>query len=350
MTSFLQERISKAVDTLKLGKPILMLDADDRENEGDLVLAAELINPETMNFLIKKGSGVVCLSLPPERLELLGIPMMIPHNTNVFQTAFTVSIEASEGVTTGVSAKDRTHTVKTAMADNAKPTDLARPGHLFPLAARKNGVFERMGHTEGSVDLMKIAGLKQGAVLCELMNDDGSMTIGAARQAFADEYKIPVVSVDDILFYRMKNEDIFLKKDNFNCPGSFGSLEMQRLTLFDGQSLSFFKRSVEPLGKELSLEIAIIDDSLTRYVTQVLSKTCDDPLSAALTALETKKADMVVLFSKNTDSSLNAAEAEKRAFAACCRHLCDEGFEKLRLNQKCAEFILIAKNFFNVID
>lgn len=208
----MSKEFGEAINALRDGKPILLLDAHDRENEGDLVIAAEKITPESMNFLIKKGSGIVCLAMPKERLLQLNLPLMISENTNFFQTAFTVSIEASQGVTTGVSAKDRAHTMQVAMADDAKASDLARPGHVFPLAARLNGVFERMGHTEGSVDLMRIAGLKAGAALCELMNDDGSMTVGEDRVKFAERYNIPVISVEEILFFRIQNEDVVSEK------------------------------------------------------------------------------------------------------------------------------------------
>lgn len=199
------ERVEKAINALKAGQGILVLDDEDRENEGDIIWAAESITPQQMALTIRYGSGIVCLCLSKERCKELELPMMVSHNTSKNGTAFTISIEAAKGVSTGVSAADRVTTIRAAVADNAKPTDLSHPGHIFPLVANDGGVLTRRGHTEASVDLVKLAGLKPAGVLCELMNDDGSMARAPEVVAFAKKFKMPVVTIADIVEYRHKH-------------------------------------------------------------------------------------------------------------------------------------------------
>ena len=200
------ERVEKALQALRGGHGVLVTDDAGRENEGDLIFAAELLTEAQMAMLIRECSGIVCLCLPAEKVQALGLPMMVEHNSSRFQTAFTESIEARHGVTTGVSAYDRLVTVKTAIADAAKPTDLCRPGHVFPLRACSGGVLERPGHTEATVDLMKLAGIKPYGVLCELTNADGTMARLPEITAFAEMYNFPVVTVDDLVCYRKDRE------------------------------------------------------------------------------------------------------------------------------------------------
>lgn len=197
-----KERVSAAVEALRNGRGILLTDNEQRENEGDLIFPAEKISIRQTALLIQACSGIVCLCLTPQKAEALGLPPMVHENTSRYGTNFTVSIEAAEGVTTGVSAADRWQTIRTAAADGARPEDLARPGHIFPLAAHPDGVFGRQGHTEGSIELMKIAGLKPCAVLCELMNPDGTMARRPEIEAFGQRHGYPVVSVDDIIRFR----------------------------------------------------------------------------------------------------------------------------------------------------
>jgi len=197
-----RERVENALEHLRKGKGILLTDDENRENEGDLIFSAEHINVQDMALMIRECSGIVCLCLTNEKADQLELPYMVKENTSSFQTPFTITIEARNGVTTGVSAADRITTIKTAIAQNAKPEDLARPGHIFPLRAKDNGVLERNGHTEGSVDLMKLAGLKPEAVLCELMNEDGSMAQLNEIISFAQEHDLIVLSIEDIIYYR----------------------------------------------------------------------------------------------------------------------------------------------------
>ena len=195
-------RVEKAISYLQAGKGILLVDDENRENEGDIIYSAEKMTVKDMALMIRECSGIVCLCLTPEKCDSLGLRQMVGENTSKNQTAFTISIEAREGVTTGVSAADRIQTIKTAIAPDAKPEDLSHPGHVFPLQAKENGVLERRGHTEGSVDLVKLAGLGDTAVLCELTNEDGTMARLPEIIRFATLHDMTVVSVDDICKYR----------------------------------------------------------------------------------------------------------------------------------------------------
>lgn len=200
-----KERMEKALADLKSGKGLLLVDDEDRENEGDLIFSAEHLRTEQVAMMIREGSGIICLCLPEDKLQELNLPQMVSENESQNQTAFTVSIEAKKGVTTGVSAKDRLTTIQAAVKEGAKAEDLARPGHVFPLRARKGGVLERRGHTEGSVDLMKLAGLKAAGVLCELTNADGTMARLKEVSDFAKAHDMVVISIEDIVQYRAEH-------------------------------------------------------------------------------------------------------------------------------------------------
>jgi 3,4-dihydroxy 2-butanone 4-phosphate synthase len=199
-------RVAQALDALRAGQGVLVSDDEDRENEGDLIFAAQSLRQDQMAMLIRECSGIVCLCLTPERARQLELPPMVSHNSSRYQTAFTISIEAARGVTTGVSAADRLTTVAAAIADQARPEDLARPGHVFPLVARPGGVLERPGHTEATVDLARLAGLKPYGVLCELTNPDGSMARLPQITSFARAHGLTVLSVEDIVAWRQQLE------------------------------------------------------------------------------------------------------------------------------------------------
>lgn len=204
------ENVEKAISALKRGEMVILTDNAERENEGDLICPAETINAENMNFMIRYGSGIVCLSLPEEKLQQLDLPLMVPAHQNNSQrgTPFTISIEAKQGVTTGVSAQDRVRTIQAAIAPNAKSDDLVTPGHIFPLQANSGGVLVRSGHTEGSLDLVKLAGFQNAAVLCEIMNLDGTMAKGKDLESFANEHRLTILSIDDLVAYRLSHEDL----------------------------------------------------------------------------------------------------------------------------------------------
>ena len=200
------QRVERALEALRTGNGVLLVDDEDRENEGDLIFSAQHITDKQMAMLIRECSGIVCLCMTDERLRKLQLPPMVSDNNSRYGTAFTVSIEAKEGVTTGVSAADRVTTIKTAIAPDAKPEHLARPGHLFPLRATPGGVLARRGHTEGTVDLMELAGLEPAGVLCELTDKDGTMAKLPQITQFAQQHKIPVLSIEDLVQYREQSE------------------------------------------------------------------------------------------------------------------------------------------------
>lgn len=201
--SDLDSRMRLALDAMREGRPVVLMDDADREDEADLIVAAEKLTVPAMAMLIRDCSGIVCLCLTRETTQKLQLPPMVPQNESRYGTAFTVSIEAREGVTTGVSAQDRVTTIRAAIADGAKPDDLARPGHVFPLCANDRGVLGRRGHTEGAVDLARLAGLKPAGVLCELMNPDGTMARGADITRFATMHDLPVITIEDLVAYRL---------------------------------------------------------------------------------------------------------------------------------------------------
>ena len=198
--------IEQAIEDIKQGKMVILVDDEDRENEGDLTLAAEKVTPEAINFMAKYGRGLICLSLTPDKVEALDLPIMVKQNTSRFETAFTVSIEAREGVTTGISAADRAKTIATAVAEDAKPQDLVQPGHVFPLRARRGGTIVRSGQTEGSVDLARLAGLNPSGVICEIMNDDGTMSRMPDLEKFSEKHDIGICTVADLIEYRLRTE------------------------------------------------------------------------------------------------------------------------------------------------
>ncbi|TDB47946.1 3,4-dihydroxy-2-butanone-4-phosphate synthase [Photorhabdus khanii] len=196
------ERVERAIEALRDGGGVMVLDNEDRENEGDIIFAAETMTVEQMALTIRHGSGIVCLCLTEDRRRQLQLPMMVENNSSPFQTAFTVTIEAAQGVTTGVSAADRITTIRAAIADHAKPSDLNRPGHVFPLRTQPGGVLARQGHTEATIDLVSLAGFKPAGVLCELTNDDGSMARTPEVVQFAKLHNMPVVTIEDLVAYR----------------------------------------------------------------------------------------------------------------------------------------------------
>ncbi len=202
------ERVESALNLIRNGKMVILVDDESRENEGDLVMAAEMVTPQAINFMAKHGRGLICLSLTPSRCDQLALPMMVSENKSGFGTAFTVSIEAATGVTTGISAADRARTIRVAVAPNARPEDVVRPGHIFPLRAREGGVLVRTGQTEGSVDLARLAGLEPAGVICEIMNEDGTMSRLPELEVFGAEHDIPIISVADLIRFRLHTESM----------------------------------------------------------------------------------------------------------------------------------------------
>ncbi len=216
------KRVEQAIRDFREGRMVILVDDEDRENEGDLAIAAEKVTPEAINFMAKYGRGLICLAMTEERCDYLQLPPMVQDNTSPFQTAFTVSIEARRGVSTGISAHDRATTILTAIADDTRPEDLVRPGHVFPLRARRGGVLVRTGQTEGSVDLARLAGLKPAAVICEIMNDDGTMARRPDLERFAAEHGLHIVTIADIIEYRLRKERLVRRAAETRLPTRYG--------------------------------------------------------------------------------------------------------------------------------
>jgi 3,4-dihydroxy 2-butanone 4-phosphate synthase / GTP cyclohydrolase II len=222
--------VEEAIEDIRKGRIVIVVDDEDRENEGDLTVAASMVTPEIINFMARHGRGLICLAMTGERLDELQIPMMVGENTSRFGTAFTVSIEARHGVTTGISAADRAKTILTAVAPETRPYDLARPGHIFPLRAQAGGVLIRAGQTEASVDLARLAGLYPAGVICEVMNDDGTMARVPELMKVAEEHNLKIVTVADIIAYRLRNE-LFVKRVTESAfPTEFGDF---RIMIFE---------------------------------------------------------------------------------------------------------------------
>lgn len=214
--------IEEAIDEIRRGRMVILMDDKNRENEGDLCMAAEKVTPDAVNFMARFGRGLICLTLTEERVNYLRLPMMVSENTSPFGTAFTVSIDAAEKVTTGISAADRAQTILVAIADDAVPEYLVTPGHLFPLRAKTGGVLVRAGQTEGSVDLARLAGLKPAGVICEVMKDDGSMARLPDLEKFAAEHGLKVVTIADLIQYRLRNDSLVYKVASARLPTRFG--------------------------------------------------------------------------------------------------------------------------------
>ena len=225
-------RVEDAIAAISAGKMVIVVDDEDRENEGDLTIAAEKTTPEAINFMARHGRGLICLAMVPERLDELEIPLMVSQNSSRFETAFCVSIEARNGTTTGISAPDRATTVLVAIDPRTKPSDLVRPGHIFPLRARSAGVLERAGQTEAAVDLARLAGLEPAGVICEIMNEDGTMSRVPELSSFANRHNLLMITVADLITYRTRTETLVKSVASTNLPTEYGDF---RLHAFENQ-------------------------------------------------------------------------------------------------------------------
>src|SRR6202046_3282972 len=214
--------IEDAIAAVRAGRMVIVVDDEGRENEGDLTIAAEKMTPQVINFMAQYGRGLICLAMTPEHLDALEIPLMVPHNSSRFETAFCVSIEAREGTTTGISAADRASTVLAAINPATEPSDLSRPGHVFPLRAKSAGVLARAGQTEASVDLARLAGLHPSGVICEIMNKDGTMARVPELRRFARRHNLLMITVADLITYRMRTESLVKCVASQNLPTDYG--------------------------------------------------------------------------------------------------------------------------------
>lgn len=290
----IREKIGKILDHFREGGMIILVDDEDRENEGDFAVAAEKVTPEIINFMATHGRGLICLALDESIVKQLDLPMMVSRNTSRFGTAFTVSIEAKKGVTTGISAHDRATTILTAVNPNATPDDIVTPGHVFPLKARKGGVLVRAGQTEGSVDLARLAGLRPAAVICEIMKDDGTMARMPDLEKFSEKFNIPIVTIADIIEYRMRTEKLVRKVAEAELPTVFGDFKIivYENDIEPGEQVVLKKGDFGPDDEVL---VRVHSECLTGDVLHSLRCDCGAQLHKAVEMIE-KEGKGVILY------------------------------------------------------
>lgn len=291
------DSVEEAIEDIKQGKMIIIADDESRENEGDLACAAELITPETVNFMVTEARGVLCLSMTEEKAHELDLHQMVENNTSELTTAFTVSIDASRkfGVTTGVSASDRATTIKIATEDRAKPDDLRRPGHIFPLVAKKGGVLKRVGQTEASVDIARLAGLKPMGVICEIMNPDGTMARRNDLRKFADKHGLKFITVAQLISYRLRHESFVRKEAEATLPTAYGTFKMYgyRNILDNTEHVALVKGEGEDHKGEIPY-VRMHSECLTGDALHSLKCDCGEQLQNAMKFINEKGYGAVV--------------------------------------------------------
>lgn len=286
--------IEEAIEEIKAGRMVVLVDDEDRENEGDLTMAAEKITPEAINFMAKYGRGLICLSMTGDKVDKLELPMMVDNNTSQFETGFTVSIEAKHGVTTGISAADRATTILTAVADKCKPTDLARPGHIFPLRARDGGVMVRVGQTEGSVDLSRLAGLNPSGVICEIMDDDGTMARMPSLEKFSEEHGIGICTIADLVEYRVRTETFVHRAATAEIPtlhgGDFKMIAYEN-DIDNLLHIALIKGEIDP---EKPVMVRVHSECMTGDIFGSLRCDCGDQLHKAMAMINKEGAGVII--------------------------------------------------------